>query len=223
MRKGKLIKIVAYLFLAGLVLRFITGVHIPAVVVILLLLVVLLFNGSKKKTGKKEEALPNLTKTKEEHYANLGMTDQEINFFRDTMNTTKKQIVQLQENMNASTKLRAVDLRNDTLRVSKALFKELVKEPKKMHLANHFLYTHLPNLVDLTSKYLEIDDHEIKNKQTYEKLEESAQIIDQVSKLIKKDYEQFVADDLEDLDIEISVAKNSLKRDNSSNERNDEF
>lgn len=214
MRKGKLIKIITYLFLSGLVLRFITGVHLPVVAVVLLILMVLLFTGSKKKTGKKEDPLPNLTKTKEEHYANLGMTDQEIDFFRDTMNSTKKQIVQLQENMNASTKLRAIDLRNDTLRVSKALFKELVKEPKKLHLANHFLYTHLPNLVDLTSKYLEIDQHEIKNKQTYEKLEESAQIIDQVSKLIKKDYEQFVSDDLEDLDLEITVAKNSLKRDN---------
>lgn len=216
MRKGKLIQIIAYLFLAGLVLRFITGVHIPAVAVVLLILMVLFFSGSKKKMRSREEPLPNLTKSKEEHYETLGMTDQEINFFRDTMNTTKKQIVQLQENMNASTKLRAIDLRNDTLRVSKALFKELVKDPKKLHLANHFLYTHLPNLVDLTGKYLEIDDHEIKNKQTYEKLEESAQIIDQVSKLIKKDYEQFVADDLEDLDVEMSLAKNSLKRDNSS-------
>ncbi|MGX7148228.1 5-bromo-4-chloroindolyl phosphate hydrolysis family protein [Enterococcus ureasiticus] len=216
MRKGKFIQIIAYLILAGIVLRFITGIHIPAVAVVLLILIVLIFTGSKKKTGRKEEQLPNLTKTKEEHYETLGMTDQEIDFFRDTMNTTKKQIVQLQENMNASTKLRAIDLRNDTLRVSKALFKELVKDPKKLHLANHFLYTHLPNLVDLTGKYLEIDDHEIKNKQTYEKLEESAQIIDQVSKLIKKDYEQFVAEDLEDLDVEISVAKNSLKRDNES-------
>ncbi|GGC77196.1 5-bromo-4-chloroindolyl phosphate hydrolysis family protein [Enterococcus wangshanyuanii] len=218
MRTGKLIKIIAYLILAGFVLRFITGVHLPAVIVAFVLLLVLLLTSSNKKNGKKEEQLPSLTKTKEEHYSKLGMTDQEIDFFRDTMNTTKKQIVKLQENMNASTKLRAIDLRNDTLRVSKALFKELVKEPKKLHLANHFLYTHLPNLVDLTSKYLEIDDHEIKNKQTYEKLEESAQIIDQVSKLIKKDYEQFVADDLDDLDIEISVAKNSLKRDNEHSE-----
>lgn len=218
MRTGKLIKIIAYLILAGFVLRFITGIQLPAVIVALVILMVLLFTGSNKKNVKKEEQLPSLTKAKEEHYSASGMTDQEITFFRDTMNTTKKQIIKLQENMNASTKLRAIDLRNDTLRVSKALFKELVKEPKKLHLANHFLYTHLPNLVDLTGKYLEIDDHEIKNKQTYEKLEESAQIIDQVSKLIKKDYEQFVADDLDDLDIEISVAKNSLKRDNEHSE-----
>ncbi|WP_176747264.1 MULTISPECIES: 5-bromo-4-chloroindolyl phosphate hydrolysis family protein, partial [unclassified Enterococcus] len=76
------------------------------------------------------------------------------------------------------------------------------------------LYTHLPNLVDLTNKYNEINDHEIKNKQTYEKLEESAQIIDQLSALIAQDYQKFVAEDLDDIDVEISVAKQSLKRDN---------
>ncbi|WP_176747261.1 5-bromo-4-chloroindolyl phosphate hydrolysis family protein, partial [Enterococcus sp. HMSC065H12] len=87
-------------------------------------------------------------------------------------------------------------------------------EPNRLHEASHFLYTHLPNLVDLTNKYNEINDHEIKNKQTYEKLEESAQIIDQLSALIAQDYQKFVAEDLDDIDVEISVAKQSLKRDN---------
>lgn len=218
MRKRNMIKLIAGLILVFIVFETI-GVDESIIFGAIILIAAFLFfiKKSTKKKSKQSDKLPNLTKTKEEHYSQLGMTDQEITFFRDTMNTVKKQIDQLQENMTSSTKLRAIDLRNDTLRVSKALFKELVKEPKKLHSANHFLYTHLPNLVDLTNKYLEIDAHEIKNKQTYEKLEESAQIIDQLSKLIKKDYEQFVADDLEDLDIEISVAKNSLKRDNKDN------
>ncbi|MTD41563.1 5-bromo-4-chloroindolyl phosphate hydrolysis protein [Erwinia sp. CPCC 100877] len=217
MKIGNIIKIVACIVLGYLFLTSLTHSKLIAAVILAVVIVLILFHGSKK-AGTKEEPLPTLSKEKEAHYTQLGMSEQEINFFRDTMNTAKKQIVQLQKNMNMSTKLRAIDLRNDTLRVSKALFKELVKEPKKLHLANHFLYTHLPNLVDLTSKYLEINDHEIKNKQTYEKLEESSQVIDQVSKLIKKDYEEFVSDDLEDLDIEISVAKNSLKRDNEPKE-----
>ena len=161
---------------------------------------------------KKNAADKSLTKDKEAHYRELGLSPQEIDFFRSTMSTAKKQIIQLQENMNRSTKLRAIDLRNDTTKVSKALFKELVKEPKKLHLANHFLYTHLPNIVDLTSKHLEIEQHEVKNKQTYEKLEESAQIIDQLSKLVKNDYEEIVSDDLDDLDVEMSIAKSSLSQ-----------
>ena len=215
MRKSNTIKFIICLTLVSIIFKS-NDLNRPIIFSVILLILAFLFfiKKSTKRKVQKADKLPSLTKTKEEHYSQLGMTDKEITFFRDTMYIVKKQIDQLQKNMTSSTKLRAIDLRNDTLRVSKALFKELVKEPKKLHLANHFLYTHLPNLVDLTNKYLEIDAHEIKNKQTYEKLEESTQIIDQVSKLIKKDYEQFVVDDLEDLDVEISVAKNSIKRDN---------
>lgn len=46
------------------------------------------------------------------------------------------------------------------------------------------------------------------------KIEESTQIIEQMASLIAKDYQQFVADDLDDLDIELSIAKQSIKRDN---------
>ena len=53
-----------------------------------------------------------------------------------------------------------------------------------------------------------------KSRETYEKIEESTQIIEQMASLIAKDYQQFVADDLDDLDIELSIAKQSIKRDN---------
>ena len=165
--------------------------------------------GSRRKKGKQEE-IPALTDELETHYEKSGMTANEISFFRQTMNQTKNEINQLQMNMQQT----AIDLRHDPVKAAKALFKELVKEPNRLHEASQFLYTHLPNLVDLTNKYNEINDHEIKNKQTYEKLEESAQIIDQLSALIAQDYQKFVAEDLDDIDVEISVAKQSLKRDN---------
>ena len=46
-------------------------------------------------------------------------------------------------------------------------------------------------------------------------MEESIQIIDQLAALITSDYQRFVADDLDDLDVELSIAKQSLKRDNN--------
>lgn len=155
---------------------------------------------------------PLLSPEKEKHYLASGMTPKEIDFFRDTMNAAKHQIDHLQDNVNKNAKLRAIDLRHDTLKASKALFKELVKEPQKLHYANHFLYTHLPNMVELTDKFIEINGHEIKNQETYRKIEESSQIIDQMASLISQDYQQFVADDLDELDVEMSIAKQSLKR-----------
>nr|WP_122645771.1 5-bromo-4-chloroindolyl phosphate hydrolysis family protein [Enterococcus mediterraneensis] len=176
--------------------------------------IILIFFGAKRKKPTKKEELPALSKEKEAHYLKSGMSESEIDFFRETMNQAKSQIQHLQGNINNSAKLKAIDLRHDTLRAAKALFKELVKEPQKLHSASHFLYTHLPNMVDLTDKFIEINSHEIKSKETYDKIEESSQIIDQMAALISQDYQQFVADDLDDIDIELSIAKQSLKRDN---------
>lgn len=168
---------------------------------------------SKGKAAPKE-SLPSLTKKREEAYLANGMSPREIELFRETLNLTKQQIDRLQMNIQRNTKLKAIDLRHDTLRAAKGLFKELVKEPTRLHEASHFLYTHLPNMVDLTDKYIEINDHEVKSRETYEKMEESVQIIDQLASLITSDYQQFVSDDLDDLDVELSIAKQSLKRDN---------
>lgn len=160
------------------------------------------------------QVLPSLTREREAHYLKSGMTAREIELFRETMNQTKHQIDKYQKNITSNNKLKAIDLRHDALRASKALFKELVKEPTKLPLASHFLYTHLPNMVDLTDKFIEINSHEIKSRETYDKIEESTQIIEQMASLIAKDYSQFVADDLDDMDVELSIAKQSIKRDN---------
>ncbi|OJG15475.1 hypothetical protein RU96_GL002288 [Enterococcus canintestini] len=192
-----------------------TGTDLIPLILVVGGICLIIYGVSNRRNNSQVSVLPVMTKEKEAHYIESGMTEKEIEFFRETMNQTKKQILKLQENINQNAKLKAIDLRHDTLRASKAMFKELVKDPQKLHFANHFLYTHLPNMVDLTDKFIEINGHEIKTKETYEKIEESSQIIDQMAALIAKDYQQFVADDLEDLDIELSIAKQSLKRDNS--------
>lgn len=169
----------------------------------------------KNKRTKRNKTVPNLTKEKISHYQQFDMDEKQILFFRETMAVAKTQIEQLDTNMNASAKLKAINLRNDTIKTSKAMFKELVKDPTRLHYADKFLYTHLPNLVELTSKYIEINQHKIKSKETYQTLEESAQVIDEMSKLLLVDYQSFISNDLEDMQIEISVAKQSLNRDNT--------
>ncbi|MGX6978428.1 5-bromo-4-chloroindolyl phosphate hydrolysis family protein [Vagococcus elongatus] len=164
------------------------------------------------KTGDTKDNLPNLSSEKHQHYHDLGMSDQEITFFRETMNTTKKQIVKLERNMNSVPKLKAISLRNETIKVAKAMFKELVKEPNKLHLADGFLYNHLPNLVELTTKYIEINQHDVKTRNSFEALDKSAKMIDKVSQLLLADYEKFVSDDIEDLDVELTIAEQNISR-----------
>lgn len=185
--------------------------------IVFLMLVVgswLIYRGFKgRKARPQKEELPSLSKEKETYYKTMGMSEREIELFRETMNLSKQQIFRLQHNIQKNAKLKAIDLRHDTLKAAKALFKELVKDPKRLPEASQFLYTHLPNIVDLTDNYVEINGHEVKTKEVYGKLEESAQIIDQMADLIVKDYQQFVAEDLDEMDVEISIAKKNLKHD----------
>ncbi|MHC5269610.1 5-bromo-4-chloroindolyl phosphate hydrolysis family protein [Enterococcus sp. LJL98] len=211
--KNKKVWTILFVSVAAFGIFGISGIS-PNMLLFLLGVSLLIFAFRSKGKATPQEALPSLTKKREEAYLASGMTPREIEIFRETLNQTKKQIDRLQDNVQRNTKLKAIDLRHDTLRAAKGLFKELVKEPTRLHEASHFLYTHLPNMVDLTDKYIEINAHEVKSRETYEKMEESVQIIGQLASLITCDYQQFVADDLDDLDVELSIAKQSLKRDN---------
>lgn len=171
-----------------------------------------------QKNKKNTDKVPHLTKEKEEHYTDFGMSSQEITFFRDTMAQAKDNITTLENNMNQVAKLKAINLRYDTLKAAKAMFKEIVKEPNKLHQSDQFLYNHLPNLVELTNKYVEINNHELKNKNTFEVLNQSATAIEEVSQLIVNDYSDFVKDDLDDLDVEISIAKQNISREKEQEE-----
>ena len=68
-------------------------------------------------------------------------------------------------------------------------------------------------MVDLTNKYVEINNHEIKSREAYDRLEEGIQVIEQLTELIQRDYQDFVADDFEDMDIEINMAKKHIEKD----------
>ncbi|MFC0233464.1 5-bromo-4-chloroindolyl phosphate hydrolysis family protein [Vagococcus entomophilus] len=179
---------------------------------VILLLLKLLKKTTHFRSKKHSQQLPKISENKSQHYHDFGMTDQEINFFRETMSTAKDQIEELTTYTHELSKLQAINLRHDTLNVARAMFKALVAEPTRLHLADQFLYTDLPSLVELSEKYIQVNQHEIKNRETYAKLEESAQAIDTLSKKIVTDYEHFVAEDLEDLEIEIAYAKQHTKK-----------
>ena len=187
----------------------------PAFIVVLLVAVIV--SRLKNTPAKEKNDIPTLTKAKESHYEEKGLSDDDIDFFREIMAQTKERIVKLEANTNTSAKLKAIDLRHQSLDTCKSIFKQLVDNPKKLHKANHFLYTHLPNFLDLTDKYVEINQHTVKDKTTYEALGQTEVIIEQVADLISSDYKALVADDLDDLDTAITIAKTSLKDDNKTN------
>ena len=178
---------------------------------------------SDKPAKTKVQRLRKLTPEKEAFYKSKGLSKDEMKFFRETMQTAKINILELEQNMRKSTKLTAIEKRNNTIHLAKALFKEITEEPQRLHEVDKFLYVHLPSLKDLTAKYIEVDNHEVKHKSTFSVLAESAETIDGMCNLIAKDYVSFKSEEIEDIELEMELAKKAITRDNhSTDEINDE-
>ena len=162
---------------------------------------------SAKNTSHK---LPKMTQEKEAFYTSKGLSKEDIQYFRKTMHKAKEQVIIIEKNMTQSGKLRAIENRNNTVALSKALFKEITDEPDRLHEVDQFLYVHLPSLADLVKKYVEIENHKAKSKATYDILEKSSQTIDKMCGQIVEDYVMFKEDDIQDLEVEIELAKRTL-------------
>lgn len=147
-----------------------------------------------------------------EHYKKHGLDHKEIDYFRQQMATAKEQIETIEKNVQQTAKLRAIETRNNSIKVCQSFFKDIVNHPQKIGQANQFLYRFLPSLVDLTDKYNEINNHVAKNKQTYQILEKSAQTIDLVCQQITDEYIMFHKNEIDDLKDEVQLANLNLKR-----------
>jgi 5-bromo-4-chloroindolyl phosphate hydrolysis protein len=172
--------------------------------------------GKQKPTKKSKKDLQGVSKEREQFYLSRGLSEEDIQFFRETMNNAKGQILQIEENINQVGKLRAIANRNNTLNLIKVLFKDIVNEPERLHEVDQFLYVHLPSLAELTSKYVQINQHQAKSKQTFDVLEKSARTIDEMCQQISKDYVGFRSTDISGLADEIELAKKRLNREGSN-------
>lgn len=173
---------------------------------------------TKNLGGPSNKPLPRLTKEKEDFYSSKGLSKEDIDYFRRTMQQAQHHIVSIEKNMGQSGKLKAIEHRNNTLALAKELFKSITHEPNRLHDVDKFLYVHLPSLADLSEKFVEIEGHKAKSKTTYDILEKSALTIDKMCEQIAEDYVEFKEDDIQDLSVEVELAKRSLSNNNSHNQ-----
>lgn len=146
------------------------------------------------------------------HYQAAGLSESDIVFFRKTMGEAENQIRQLTKNVADTPKLKTLDLNIDFVKVSKSMFAAIVKEPDRVSEtgASNFLYRHLPTIVNLTTRYIEISHHEVKTTDTWEVLAKSLDVIKNLGNQIREDYTLFVSDDLTEMGQEMSAAQDSL-------------
>lgn len=170
----------------------------------------------------RKTTLKRVSPEKETFYRDKGLSKDEMNLFRSTMHTAREEILTVESHSKEVNKLRAIFSRNDTIAILKDFFRHIVEQPQRLHEVNRFLYTHLPNLKELTEHYVEINQHVAKSKETYQALNTSAETIDEMCKLIKEDYINFMSNDIDNIDIEIQLANHVLNGHNGTNKTDSE-
>lgn len=171
---------------------------------------------NKESSNQRTNKLKAVSEERKKLYKEKNLSDEDIKFFRQTMNNAKFQILKLEKNIEKVGKLRAITNRHDTLNLTKILFKDIVKEPDRLHEVDQFLYVHLPSLVELTTKYVQINQHQAKSKQTFDVLKKSAETINDMCKQISDDYLHFKSKDIKDLTNEINLAQKRLDREGNN-------
>ena len=156
--------------------------------------------------------VPKLSKDKEAFYRSKGLLPDDIKFFRQTMQTSKKHILAIEKQINASNKLKAIEKRHNTIEITKSLFKDIVKEPDRIHQVDQFLYIHLPSLDDMTRKFVKIEGHTAKSKATFDILTKSAETIEDLCQEITQDYLDFRQADLSSIQASIDITEDSLEK-----------
>lgn len=169
-----------------------------------------------KNPNTTHPSLERVSPEKEAFYQVKGLTKDEMNLFRKTMYTARIDIYEIEKNIKKNTKLLAITSRNHTMPVLKDFFRHIVEQPNRLHDVNTFLYTQLPNLKELTSHYIEIDNHLSKTKETYQILAKSAEAIDALCQQIESSYRDFMANDLNHAEIEIELANYGRESDNNT-------
>lgn len=154
------------------------------------------------KVKQKCEGMPELSEEKAERYEEAGLSQQDIQFFRGKMNHVKQQIQQIESIAAQNGKIQAILNRYNTLEMMKNYFQQIVRYPQRLHEANQFVNTLLPSLREISGKYDEISQHITKTAATYQVLEETAALLEQMCQQIEEDYLQFTKRDFEALEIE---------------------
>ncbi|WP_439442844.1 5-bromo-4-chloroindolyl phosphate hydrolysis family protein [Listeria aquatica] len=148
-----------------------------------------------------------------------GLTNKEYRYIRSNLEEARAKILRLQKIMSAHKALYSFQERNKTLQLTKRLYQIVKEEPKRFYEAEDFFFSHLDSLVELTEKYAFLESQPVKDKKIYQTLSDTRSLLNDLSRVIEKDLFTLLNQDVNSLDFELEVAKNSISKQKKKFER----
>lgn len=130
-----------------------------------------------------------------------GLSDRDVQVFRQTMNETIKNIEIIEENLGFTEEFK------EGYSILREYFWSIINNPKQLNKANSFNYKYIPNLAKLTKLHREIEETNHVNSEINKVLDKSSKAISMIFENISSDYDSFRKYKVSELSKEAELSK----------------
>jgi 5-bromo-4-chloroindolyl phosphate hydrolysis protein len=140
------------------------------------------------------------------------LTRKEYRFIMKNLAEAKQKINRMNKNIFKIRDIYSVKQRIDINRIIKKIHKMTMKEPKRFYQAEEFYFSHLDSVVELTEKYSFLSSQPKQNSEMGQSLIETRRTLNELTKVLEEDLYHVISNDLDTLNFEIDVAKNTIQK-----------
>ncbi|WP_071460870.1 5-bromo-4-chloroindolyl phosphate hydrolysis family protein [Bacillus massilinigeriensis] len=145
-----------------------------------------------------------------------GVTRKEYKYIKKNLDEAKGKISRLQKSAYSIKHLPTIKQRFELVRLVKKINSIVKKDPKRFYQAERFYFSHLDSVLELTEKYAFLASQPKKNRDISEALADTRWTLEDLTRTVEQDLYEILSDDVENLNFEIDVAKNTLKTERGS-------
>ncbi|WP_249597427.1 5-bromo-4-chloroindolyl phosphate hydrolysis family protein [Peribacillus frigoritolerans] len=139
------------------------------------------------------------------------LTRKEYQYIKKNLIEAKPKIWRVQKALISVRHISSFKQRKEMIKMIRKIYSLTKKEPKRFYQAEQFYYSHLDSAMELAEKYVFLAQQPKKNRELELSLTETRKTLKELTNTIEKDLYKVIADDIDDLNFELDVAKQSIK------------
>lgn len=139
------------------------------------------------------------------------LTRKEYQYIKKNIEEAKPKIWRVQKALISVRHLSSFKQRTDMIKMIRKIYSLTKKEPKRFYKAEPFYYSHLDSATELAEKYVFLAQQPKKNKELELSLTETRKTLKELNKTIEKDLYKVLSDDIDTLNFELDVAKQTIQ------------
>lgn len=140
------------------------------------------------------------------------LTKKEYKYIQRNLKEANVKIKRVQKSLFSMRHIRSLKQRMELLRMVRNIQRLNTREPRRFFKAEQFYFSHLDSIMELSEKYAFLSSQPGKNRELERSLYDTQDTLKELTKIVEKDLNYMLADDIDHLNFEIDVAKHSIKK-----------